>query len=99
MGSDAVFHCYVMTNKRSDLEHMANKMLEVVEDAIGGKIRAPIFLSTGPLDPATAKTLRKFVAEHSPDKGEMLRKAKNFHFTFWGMKQSDPENSELMKIH
>lgn len=98
MGSDVVIHCYTMTNKRSDLERVMNKMMEVVEEEVG-KLFAPIFLSTGPLTPGTTKMIREFVVEHSPDKGETLRKSTDFHFTIWGMKQSDPENLKLMEIH
>jgi len=97
MQQDVVVHCYVMTNEKADMELIANKMMEVVED-IHGRVMMPIMLCT-PLESSGIKAVRKIVCANSSDKGKTLREATDFHFTMFGTRRGNPDDTRLMSLH
>lgn len=90
-------HCYMMSNNEDDLRAVAAKLLEVAEEKVG-KTQLPMMVSS-PLADSDAMEIRSAIADQCEKTKKLLREAKDFHFSIWGMASSDPDNLRLMKLH
>ena len=88
-------HCYLMSNDPAHVEHAAGKLLAAA-DGLGPGPAIPVVLSTD-LDKEGIRTVRKALREHYPKAASMLREAKKFHISIWGL--TGGANAKLLNLH
>ena len=89
------FHCYLVTNNRSDTLAATDRMFREVEKIGGHPLGAVAVTDLGD----DAEDVRAIVIARSPDKGATLKAAKNYHFSMFATAKGDPDDVVLMAIH
>ena len=92
-------HSFVMTRDTKDLDKIITAMRVKSKELTAklGGVTVPIILQTT-LGDAASEVLG-YLFEYAPETIEVIKNAKEFHFTMWAMMTPDPANERLMALH
>jgi hypothetical protein len=89
-------HTYLMTRDRKDVERVAAKMMDIVEQDLGLRVLGIILCTT--LGDGSA-VVREIIGKENLEAQRNFEAAANFHCTMFMLRADNPDNRRLMELH